>query len=307
MSGDVAAPAVQTDARAPAGPLTLTLMQLLAMVRYTVRESRHRWTLISFLVAVTLFLLLLATAVNLDIVEGTLASARLFGQELVLPEVGIEIADVVTAFQVGIITMLYMFGVALALFSSSNLIPRLCTQGWADLLLAQPVARATLPLGRALGALTVVALNVAYLIVGSWLLLRWKTGFGNPGFLLAGAIIVFTFAVCYAGMVLVGIVTRNTPVSLLAGLFFWISGHIMHAFHAYPDWSTVLRAGWPRQTGVLITEAMYWILPKSQGLAEMAVNAARGESVAIAPLLNSIPFAAGALLLACWWFARRDY
>lgn len=303
MKGTAAAPTVQ----APAGHLRLPLMQLLAMVGYTLRESLHRWTLIAFVTAVTIFLLLLATAVNLDIVEGTLASARLFGQELVLPDVGIQIADVVTAFQVGIITMLYMFGVALALFASSNLIPRLCVSGWVDLLLAQPVPRAILPLGRALGALAVVALNVAYLIVGSWLLLRWKTGFGNAGFLLAGAIIVLTFAICYSGMVLVGVVTRNSPVSLLAGLFFWISGHIMYGFHTYPDWSTVLRVGWQRRTGVLITESMYWMLPKSQGLAEMAVNAARGESVALAPLLYSIPFAAGALFLACWWFARRDY
>jgi len=139
------------------------------------------------------------------------------------------------------------------------------------------------------------------------MLLRWKTGFGNAGFLLAGAIIVATFAVCYSGMVLVGVVTRNSPVSILAGLFFWLSGHIFHLFHAYPAWSTSLRAGWQRQMGVFVTESIYWTLPKSQGLAEMAVDAARGEPVSVAPLLFSLPFAVGSLALACFWFARRDY
>jgi len=277
------------------------------MVRFTIRESLHRWTLVAFLLAVTMFLLLLGTTVNLDIVEGTLASARLFGQELVLPEVGIEIGDVVTTFQVVIITLLYSVGVALALFSTSNLVPRLCVNGWVDLLLAQPITRPTLLLGRATGAVAVVALNVSYLIVGSWMLLHWKTGFGNAGFLLAGAIIVATFVVCYSGMVLVGVVTRNSPVSILAGLFFWLSGHIFHLFHAYPAWSTSLRAGWQRQMGVFITESIYWTLPKTQGLAEMAVDAARGEPVSVAPLLFSLPFAVGSLALACFWFARRDY
>jgi ABC-type transport system involved in multi-copper enzyme maturation permease subunit len=291
----------------PTGGAQLVLAQVAGMVRFTVREALHRWTLMAFLLAVTLFLLLLATTVNLDIVEGTLASARLFGQELVLPDVGIEISDVVTTFQVVIITLLYTVGVGLALFSTSNLVPRLCVEGWVDLLLAQPITRPTLLLGRAAGAVTVVTLNVAYLVIGSWVLLRWKTGFGNAGFLLAAAIIVFAYAVCYSGMVLVGVVTRNSPVSILAGLFFWLSGHIFHAFHAYPQWSTSLRAGWPRQTGVLLTESLYWTLPKSQGLAEMAVNAARGESVSWAPLLFSMPFAVGSLTLACIWFARRDY
>jgi ABC-type transport system involved in multi-copper enzyme maturation permease subunit len=261
----------------------------------------------AFLLAVTLFLLLLATTVNLDIVEGTLASARLFGQELVLPEVGIEISDVVTTFQVVIITLLYSVGVGLALFSTSNLVPRLCVNGWVDLLLAQPITRPTLLLGRATGAITVVALNIGYLVFGSWILLRWKTGFGNAGFVLAAAIIVLTYTVCYSGMVLVGVVTRNSPVSILAGLFFWLSGHIFHLFHAYPQWSTSLRAGWPRSLGVFITESLYWSFPKTQGMAEMAANAARGEPVSWAPLLYSLPFAVGSLTLACIWFTRRDY
>lgn len=307
MSASGVVSQIEEPVAAPKSAVHLILVQVAAMVRFTIRESLHRWTLIAFLLAVTLFLLLLGTAVNLDIVEGTLASARLFGQELVLQDVGIEISDVVTTFQVVIISMLYSVGVALALFSTSNLVPRLCVDGWVDLLLAQPITRPTLLLGRATGAITVVALNVAYLILGSWVLLVWKTGFGNAGFLLAGAIIVATYAVCYAGMVLVGVVTRNSPVSILAGLAFWLAGHIFHLFHAYPAWSTSLRAGWQRQIGVFVTESIYWTLPKTQGLAEMAVAAARGEPVSVTPLLFSLPFAVGSLALACFWFTRRDY
>ena len=62
----------------------LILCQIRGLVAYTVRESLHRWTLITYLIGITFFLILLSTAVNLDIVEGTLASARLFGQNLSL-------------------------------------------------------------------------------------------------------------------------------------------------------------------------------------------------------------------------------
>ena len=288
-------------------PSQLVLKQLYSLVVYSLRESLHRWTFLAFLFAVTFLLLLMATAISLDVVEGTLASARLFGQELQLDEFGIRITDVVQTFQWVIIVLLYTFGVGLALFITSNMIPRLCVEGWVDLLLAQPISRSTLIVGRALGAITVVSFNIAYLIIGSWMLLRWKTGFGNAGFLLAGAVIIFAFAVCYSAMVLVGVMTRSSPVSSIAGLFVWVSGHILYFFHTYPAWRTTLRAGWPRNTGTVVTESLYWTLPKSQDLGRMAVDAARGEAIGIVPILYSIPFAIGCMVLACWWFGRRDY
>ncbi|MFQ5745519.1 MAG: hypothetical protein ACE5HV_18360, partial [Acidobacteriota bacterium] len=149
--------------------------------------------------------------------------------------------------------------------------------------------------------------NLAYLIVGSWIVLRWKTGFGSASFLLAGAVILFAFAVCYSVMVLVGVITRSSPVSSMAGLLVWLAGHILYAFHTYPTWRATLPAGWQRQLGTRVTESLYWMLPKNQGLGQIAVAAARGNPVSLAPIWDSMPFAIGALLLACWWFSRRDY
>jgi len=306
---------------APAPPIPgpgLLVHQVGAVVLHTVRESLHRWTLLAFLVAVSLFLLFLATAVNLDIVEGTLASARLFGQDLQVERFNVRITDVVGAFQVGVISVLYVFGVALALFSTSNFVPLLCEEGWVDLLLAQPVSRSTLLLGRALGAVTVVAINIAYLVGGTWLLLRWKTGLGNPGFLLAGALIVFAFVGVYAAMVLVGVLTRSSPVASMAGLFVWLMGHILYALHqTYGTWRLSLSAGWPRRLAGGVSEGMYWLLPKNQAIAREAVNAARGESALLspsaswfaagAPIWTSLPFTILMLAAACWWFSRRDY
>ena len=58
-------------------PAMLAARQVGGLVAYTVRESLYRWTLITYLLGITFFLLLITAAVNLDIVEGTLASARL--------------------------------------------------------------------------------------------------------------------------------------------------------------------------------------------------------------------------------------
>ena len=297
----------QVPAGATPGAPRLTLSQLGGLLSYTLRESLYRWTLITYALGITFFLLLLATAVNLDIVEGTLASARLFGQDLEIGEMGIRISDVVRTFQVVVITLLYVVGVALALFLSANHIPSIAREGWADLLLAQPISRTTLLLGRALGSLAVVGLGVAYLVAGSWVVLRWKTGFGSAGFLLAGLIILFAFAACYTATMLVGIVTGNGPVAGMIGLFVWVAGHVIYPFHRFPEWRAALGSGWPRQLAVALSEGLYWLLPKNQGLGQLAVGAARGESLSMEPVLYSLPFMGLCLLLACWWFARRDY
>ena len=112
--------------------LQLTFRQVRGLVIYTIRESVHRWTLITYVLSITFFLLLLATAVNLDIVEGTLASARLFGQDLQIGDLNIQVADAVRYFQVGVISMLYVVGVLLALFLTCNYVPALARDGWVD-------------------------------------------------------------------------------------------------------------------------------------------------------------------------------
>ncbi|HJO04486.1 MAG TPA: hypothetical protein QGG47_10985 [Acidobacteriota bacterium] len=286
----------------------LTALQLGALVAYTVREARNKWTLVALFVLTTLFLIGLATVISVDVVEGTIASARLFGT---IPlEIGgneISIADAVTVIQVAIVSLLSTFGVVLSLFVTGNIIPRTLNTGWVDLLASQPVARTTLVLGRTLGALAVVTLAVAYLFGGSWSLLTWKTGFGNAGFLLAGVLVLFTFVCCYAGMVLVGILTGNSPVSILAGIGIWFMGLILYPLHTYSEWTTAFRVGWPRSLASGIAESLYWVLPKTLELTDGASQATRLEPVSLAPVWASLPFPLICLALACWWFARQDY
>ena len=286
----------------------LTAQQFGALVGYTIREARNKWTLVALFVLTTLFLAGLATVISVDVVEGTIASARLFGTiPLAIGGNQISIADAVTVIQVGIVSLLSTFGLVLSLFVTGNIIPRTLNTGWVDLLASQPVARTTLVLGRALGAVAVITLALAYLFGGSWLLLTWKTGFGNAGFLLAGLMVLFTFTCCYAGMVLVGILTGNSPVSIIAGIGIWFMGLILYPLHTYSEWTTAFRAGWPRSLASGIAETLYWTLPKTLELTDRASQATRLEPVSLTPMWTSLPFPLICLALACWWFARQDY
>lgn len=301
---------MSSPTNAVSGPLTSppTGRQVAALVGYTLREARHKWTLVALLALTSFFLLMLATVVNVDVVEGTIASARLFGT--VPLEIGgtkIQVSEAVTVIQAGIVGLLSTFGLIVSLFVTGNIIPRTLEAGWVDLLASQPVARPVLILGRTLGAMTVVTLSLAYLFGGSWAILTWKTGFGNYGFLVAGVIILFSFLACYSGMVLVGVITRSSPVSIIAGIGTWFAGMPLYLLHTYDEWTTAFRAGWPRSLASSVTETLYWIMPKTAELTARATEATQLESLSLTPAWTSLPFAIGTLALACWWFSRQDY
>jgi len=282
--------------------------QLLALIGFTVREARNKWTLLALFTLTTLFLLALATLVSVDVVEGSIASARLFGTiPLEIGNTTIPVADAVTVIQVAIVSLLTTFGLVLALFVTGNIVPLTLQTGWVDLLASQPLARSVLIVGRALGAVAVVAVTFAYLFGGSWSVLTWKTGFGNAGFLLAGLVILFTFMCCYSGMVLVGVLTRNSPISIIAGVGTWFLGLVLYPLHTYDQWTTAFRLGWQRSLASGIAETLYWILPKSLELTENATRATKAEALTWTPFLASMPFAIGCIALACWWFSRQDY
>jgi len=286
----------------------LWLKQVGALIGYTIREARHKWTLMAIFVLTTFFLLLLATLVNVDVVEGTIASARLFGSvDLPLGDQTIQVSDAVTMIQLIIVGFLAWFGLLLSLFITGNIVPRTLEAGWVDLLVAQPIHRPVLVIGRTLGALAVVTIGVIYLFGGAWLILTWKTGFGNAGFLVAGLVILFTFVSCYAGMVLVGVLTRSSPISIIAGVGLWFFGLILYPLHRYEEWTTAFRAGWPRTLASTIAETLYWMLPKTAELTARAVEATKQEALGLGPAWASLPFAIVCLALACWWFSRQDY
>src|SRR6185369_5664942 len=166
-----------------------------ASVQEVFREAAARWTLIAYFALSTLFILLFAAAVNLDIVNGALAGMKLFGQTVDLPDRQIRIDELVLGFESTFSGVLYFVGLFLALFATAHLVPRLQEKGTIDLYLSRPIGRVSLLLSRYTGGLLLAAANLVYLIGTMWLLIVWKTRVLHPRFLLSGAVILFTIAV----------------------------------------------------------------------------------------------------------------
>ncbi len=238
------------------------MKKILAVVDGTIRESMAKFTFLAFLAMSTLTLLILAFALNLDVVDGALAAARLFGQDVALGGARVAADTLVTGIQTTVAGFLFGIGLFLSIFATANLVPVMLEKGYVDLLLSKPLSRPAWFLGRYAGALSVVLLNLTYLIGGVWLLLGFKTGVWKAGVLRAGLVIVFTYAVLLGYLMLVGVVTRSSSITImLTYALFPLSAAL-----AFRDNLTVMLTH-PIATALI--DGLYYALPKIAGLGQM--------------------------------------
>lgn len=277
-----------------------------ASIEEVFREASARWTLLAYFALSTLFILIFALAVNLDIVDGALAGARLFGKEVDLGGETIDMDRLVLGFETGFSGVLFLLGTFLALFATAHLVPRLQEKGTIDLYLSRPVGRTKLLLSRYTGGLLLAAANLAYLIGSIWLIVYSKTGVAHPRFLLGGVVILFTIACLVAFAFLIGVVTSSTAVSLMVtyAIFF---------FAALLSAREKIAAAVSSEASAALVRALYWIFPKTAELGRATVSLVSGGMHEVGPAApfavygSTALFGLVSLALAAWRFSRKDF
>ena len=273
------------------------------------REAAARWTLIAYFALSSLFILVFALAVNLDVVNGALAGAKLFGQSVELGRRSIDIDRLVLGFESGFSGFLYLVGTFLALFATAHLVPRLQEKGTVDLYLSRPVGRVPFLLSRYCGGLLLAAANLLYLIGSIWLIIIWKTRVVHGRFLLGGVTILFTIAVLLAFAFLVGVVTSSTGVSLMTTYAVFFLAALLAAHNRI---AAAMSAEWAAK----VVHGLYWIFPKTAELGRATVEqVSGGRAFHRAPIVldhfavygSTALFGVAALAASCWLFSRKDF
>ena len=281
---------------------------LWANIEEVFREAAARWTLIAYFVLSSLFILIFASAVNLDIVDGALAGARLFGKAVDIEGSQVDLDKLVLGFESGFSAFLYLVGTFLAVFATAHLVPRLQEKGTVDLYLSRPVGRVPLLLSRYLAGLILAATNVFYLIGSIWLIVIWKTRVVHPRFLLGAVVILFVIATLLAFAFLIGVVTSSTGVSIMTtyAVFFFsaiLSGHDRIAAALDSTWNANL------------IHTLYWIFPKTAEMGRSVIALVSGGlapqeitgTVTATPFVTTALFGIACLTLAAFLFRRKEF
>ncbi len=281
---------------------------LAANIEEVFREAAARWTLLAYFALSSLFILLFAVAVNLDVVDGALAGAKIFGQNVQMGRQSVDLDRLVLGFESGFAGFLYVVGTFLAIFATAHLVPRLMEKGTVDLYLSRPVGRVPLLLSRYIGGVLLSASNLVYLLGSMWLLVVWKTHLVHPRFFLAAGIILFGIAALLAFAFLVGTLTSSTAVSIMATFAVFFLSIVLHNLHGH---TAIFSSEW---TAGLV-DGLYWAFPKVVEIGRAVVGLVSGENgplrdrnaLTLAPFLSTGLFGLVSLTLACLRFRRKDF
>ena len=272
-------------------------MVTLALIRDTFREALARkifWVLFGLSTLMILFFLFL---LQIDVVAGGVATVTRFGGSVRT----MAAAQVVRGVYASIATFLYTFGMFLAVFASSGLVPSVLEPGRIELLLSKPLSRMHILLGRFAGNVLVVFLNSAYLVLGAWTILGVKTGIWSPVFLIAIATTTFIFAVLLSVVVLIGVWLESAAAATMITVALMIMSPIL----AQTSLSMrLLSSEWSRD----VWRILYYSLPKVWDLGRMTLDAIQtGTFAGYMPIWTSALFGMVMLGAALAIFARRDF
>lgn len=270
----------------------------ITLVRDTFREAFARkifWGLFGLSTLMILFFLFL---LRIDLVEGAMATFTLFGKQSFRQ---FKVEELVAQIFAGIAAFLYTFGMLLAVFASAGLIPSVLEAGRIELVLSKPVSRVHILLGRYLGNLLVVAVNIAYLVLGVWLIVGAKANLWEPRFLMAIVMTIAIFAVLLTVVVLVGVAWESTALSTMITMALMVVSPILAQEKIM---SRLLSSEWSRD----IWKGLYWALPKVYDMGVITREITLKQPVeSWMPLWSSGLFAASVLMLAIYVFMRRDF
>ena len=278
----------------------------------TFRELWAKKVVLGLFVISTLAWVLLAFALNLDVVDGSLAGLRVFGQETGAaeaarhPETGEVVREalgleaVVVAVESFVAGAAYWLGTLLGLFATAPLLADLFEPDRIGGLLAKPISRARLFGGHVLGVwLTMLALAL-YLLGMVWLVMSIKTGVWNGAFFLAVGVVVGMFAVMYSVVALCVVATGSTALSLIVAYGLVFASIILAA---KDELAPQIALPWRR-----VFLGFYHALPH---FAEVTVTvtqlAGRGAVASWYPLGASLAFGGVLYAAALVLFRRRDF
>ena len=270
----------------------------LALIQDTFREAMARkifWGLFGLSTLMILFFLFL---LNIDIVEGAMATVTLFGRTVS------RVSDVekwVRVTYAAIATFLYTWGMFLSVFASAGLTPSILEPGRIELLLSKPVSRVHILLGRFVGNVLVITCNVTYLVLGVWIILGIKTGIWSGDFLVSIATTIFVFSVLLTVVVLMGVLFDSAALATMVTIAIMIMSPILAQTTMMLK---LLSSEWSRD----VWRTLYYCLPKVYDMGRITLNTIQKEPVDPAmPIWTSAVFGMLVLGTAIVVFAKRDF
>ncbi len=272
-------------------------MKLWAIIEHTFREGLARKTIIGFFVISTFFLAIMVLAAlfvpsTIDI--GNEQTGKQTVNVMTDRTMVLQIQAVLTGF-------INFAAIVLSVFATASILPNTMEKGSIDLLLSKPVSRNEIFFGKFLGSMLIVLVNIAYYIVGMWLIFGIRTGFWNPGFLGVILTITYTFFVLYGPMMLIGVTSRSSALTIiLLYVFYFLISPILESREMLAKLAS-------SDALADVLSVFYYMLPRPDGMAKFTQSLVTVSALDWSPVWTSGLAALVMYGLAGYLFRRKDF
>jgi len=213
-------------------------------------------------------------------------------------------------------------GILLALIWTGGFLPGFLDPSAAAVLLAKPIPRWALLLGKFLGVLIFVATQAVLFIGGTWLALGIKTGIWDTLYLLAIPILLVHFTAFYSFSAVLAVTTRSTVACAIGSVLFWFACWGINLARCAVVAHSEMEASAGNFGGA--AEISYWILPKPADMSMLLYDGLqaerffgkaqmfdtiqqRGQFYPDLSIATTLLFAVGLVIMAAYEFSQTDY
>lgn len=268
----------------------------------TIKELLSKKIVVTVFILATVFCLTLMFALNIKI--GGIDSKvilNVFGNSVNSGSGGMPDANTILGYiQTGIAIAVFFISLFISLFATSGLFPDMLKKGNIDLILSKPLSRQNIFFQRFFGAVTLVALNVIYMILFSWIILSLKFGIWNFRYLFSAFIIMVFFFNIFSFMTLIAMIIRNGVLSLL--LTYFIVFILSPIIGAISQFGILNDAFYKNSVRIL-----HFALPKVNETVELLKNIIMTKDFTMGSVWVSLLTGMIAVGLSLTFFKRSDF
>ncbi len=152
------------------------------------------------------------------------------------------------------------FGLLMALVWTAGFLPSFLDPSAASVLLAKPVARWQLLLGKYVGVLTFVGFHVFFFVALTWLALGIRTQVWNATYWWCIPLLLLQFAFFYSFSLLLAVISRSTVACVFGSVLYWLLAWGIN--YGYVMARGMQETQYVPAGTLALAQVGYWIFPK---------------------------------------------
>jgi len=230
-----------------------------SIIIITFREALAKKFILSIFIIISLFLLLFLGFLNLDTTEAINSMMEATRKD--------SFQAAIASFETSLISHIPFFIVfVLFIILTSSFIPAMLDKGNIELLISKPISRTNIILGKFAAVNLFIFAILIYLVGIMWIMISLKSGVWYFPFLYSVLWFTFIFAIIYSLIILIGLLTQSSILSILINLIllFPVTGVLANRDAIFSFVHSDITK--------FVINFFYYVLPKPWDIREIAVK-----------------------------------